>query len=192
MTEQLVSQSELAEFLACSPRTVREYVQKGVLTDDCMKGRHYRLKECVKAVTTYLRDEASQHVAEDDDGETLNPTVENAKLNRAKTRQAEVATEKTEIERDLKAAQLEQLEGRLISMDDAFEVLALILTSAKSKLLSLANRLPLKIHRLDAEDMHIIKDEVYDVLIELAEDAQGFKQQTIANAELRMQKEGIK
>ena len=191
MTDQIVNQTELANFLACSPRTVREYAGKGVIGDECMKGRNYRLKESVQAVTNHLRDVASQHVAEDD-GETLNPVAENAKLNRARTRQAEVATEKNEIERDLKAAQLEQLEGRLISMDDASEVLALMMTSAKSKLMALATKLPTQIHGLSADDMQIIKDEVYDILIELAEDAQGFNGQVKSKAETRLQQEGIK
>lgn len=191
MQIQTVSQSELAEFLSCSTRTVREYGEKGVLNKDCKKGKHYDLKASVRAVTDHLRTVASQHLAEADDGETLNPTVENARLNRARTRQAEVATEKTEIERDLKAAQLDLIQGNLMHMDDAYEVLARIMTSAKSKLMALANALPTRIHGMSAEEMQIVKDSVYEILIELAEDAGEFDGQVRTKAATRLQDEGL-
>ena len=163
-----VSVSEFANIIGISNTRVHTLISEGKLEKNDSK---LNTENEIRRYCRHLREQAAGRSTADPDNPDkpkLDPVYEGA---RHKARQS-----------DLLEMKIAQAQGRLLSMDDALEVLAMALTSAKSKLMALATALPTQIHGLSADDMQVIKDEVYDVLIELAEDAQGFEGQVKAKA----------
>jgi phage terminase Nu1 subunit (DNA packaging protein) len=166
-----VSATELGQWLGCSTRTIREYQTQGILTP-ASKGR-YLLQASVSAVVAHLRDRAAGWTAESSDGgEALSPAAESAALNRQKRLLAIEQTRRAAVQAQVAEAELALVLGNLISREEVIEAWGLIITVAKSKILSLATRLPTQIHGLSREEIAIIGDECRTILSQLAEDGE--------------------
>ncbi len=168
---RVVSATELGEWLGCSTRTIREYQTAGIIVP-ASKGR-YPLCESVAAVVSHLRDRAAGWTAESSDGgEALSPAAESAALNRQKRLLAIEQTRKAAVQAQVAEAELQIVLGNLISRDEILAAWGLIITVAKSKLMSLATRLPTQIHGLNREEIALIGDEVRTILHQLSEDGE--------------------
>jgi phage terminase Nu1 subunit (DNA packaging protein) len=171
MSDEAVSATELGQWLGCSARTVREYATQGIITQ---AGRgQFPLQASVSAVVAHLRDRAAGWTAESSDGgEALSPAAESAALNRAKRALTIEQTRKAAVQAQVAEAELQIVLGNLISREEVIEAWGLIITVAKSKIMSLATRLPTQIHGLNREEIAIIGDECRTILSQLAEDGE--------------------
>lgn len=161
ISESDVSAAQLATLIGISVARVNQLVNEGRLVRINSK---YKLGESLKTYCAELREQAAGRSASNLDGENtekLDPVYEGARL---KNRQSQI------IEMKIKKANAE-----LMSMEEATNVVGRYISSARSKLLGLASSLPTQIHGMNAQDIEVIKNSVYDVLDELADDVSGFK-----------------
>lgn len=160
-----LKQRDIAAWLSCSTRTVREYRDSGVIPHEAFdpNGR-VNPAIAIPAVIQNLRDLHQQKIAHAPEGkEALDPTYEKAAL-------AKQQRLKTEEETKLKKVAVSQAEGRVVDREAVTLALSSIIASAKNRLIALPANLGSKLHGLNGRDMQIIDDVVHDTLNQLADD----------------------
>jgi phage terminase Nu1 subunit (DNA packaging protein) len=164
----LVTSAELAEWLSCSTRTVRQYEQEGLIAQ---QGRgKFRLKTSVKSVVESMRAKAAGWTATSTEGETMSPAAESAALNRQKRLLAIEQTRVAATRAEVAETELAIVRGRVLDVEQIVAAWGLIVTAAKSRFMGLAPRLATQIHGLDRNEIEVISSEVRTILDQLVED----------------------
>lgn len=183
-----VSQQTLADLSACSTRTIRDYAQRGVLTEDMKNAKgKYDVWKALPAITAYLRTIASgkgldadaggstKSDGSEEDGEIIVPAIERALQQRA-------SREKLEVERKIKEVQLEIARGDVISREDVAAAMAGVISNAKANIVAIPISVSTRIPGLMPKDLQIIKEECNKILGHLESDLPAVVDHTVKQA----------
>ena len=153
-----LNSTELALFLGLTTERVNQLRREQTLSYTEGSDAVFNLQEAVHAYCSRLRQSASGHLGESQTGEKIDATYENGRKARAQANLLEM--------------QVATAEGRLLSMDDMIVVMSRVISSARSELLALGNKLPTLIHNLSSHDVATIRNEVQNVLERLSADTE--------------------
>ena len=141
--------SVIASILNLTERRIQQLSQEGVIPKN-ERGR-YDLENSVRCYVQYLQDRAN--------GQSL----ESADYHKERARL-------TKLQADEKSLLLEQLRGKLLTVEDVSETWVEMITNARAKLLSLPNKMAAQVTGLQetAEIEALLKTAIYEALTELA------------------------
>jgi len=142
--------STIAKILNLTERRIQQLSQEGVIPKN-ERGR-YDLENSVRGYVQFLQDRAS--------GQSL----ESADYHKERARL-------TKLQADEKSLLLEQLRGKLLTVEDVSETWVEMITNARAKLLSLPNKMAGQVTGLQemAEVEALLKTTIYEALTELAD-----------------------
>ena len=148
--------AQFAALLGITVQRVDQLKQEGTLTPH--PGGGFMFGPALRQYTARLREGAAGRVGENEDGEKLDPQYEKAL--------------ETKRKRELLDIQLAKARGEVVSSQEIIEVWQRVISASRSRIMSLATRLPNMLHHLEKKDIQIIDDEVRDVLTRLAADGE--------------------
>ena len=157
--KEVVSGQEVANLLGITYTRFNQLTADGTIPK---KGRgQYVVGDAVQAYCNRLREQASGRLGvsggtDEDGAETFDPVLEGARL---KARQA-----------DMTELQLAKARGEVIQTSEILEVWGLVIGAARSRIMSLSNRLPTMIHGMTTKEQEIVREECRDILERLVED----------------------
>ena len=155
----LLSASEFATLLGVTVQRVNQLKDEGSLTPAPGDGHtKFIFGPALREYTARIREKAAGRLGESQDGDKLDPQYEKARL--------------TKNQADMLELQLAKAQGEVVSSEEILEVWQRIISSARSRIMSLPTRLPNMIHHLTKKDVQIIEDEVREVLERLAADGE--------------------
>ena len=140
----------IAKILNLTERRIQQLSQEGVIPKN-ERGR-YDLENSIRGYVQYLQDRASGQSLE-----SVDYHKERARL--------------TKLQADEKSLLLEQLRGKLLTVEDVSETWVEMITNARAKLLSLPNKMAGQVTGLQemAEVEALLKTTIYEALTELAD-----------------------
>jgi DNA-binding transcriptional MerR regulator len=164
--DALVTQCRVAELCGCAPRTLREYLSRGIIPTSARgtKGTLYE-RAAVSAVVNHFRESAAgRSVSTGLDGDTLDPVAEGALLKRQQRMESEERTK-------LHQHKLRLARGEVITAGAVNAALAGQISVARQRLLSLPQALANRCPGLAAPVVVAADDLVRSILGDLAQGA---------------------
>ncbi|MBU4531240.1 MAG: hypothetical protein KUA43_13840 [Hoeflea sp.] len=173
--DNLVTQARIAELCGCVPRTVREYLQRGIIPAST-RGANGKLYEraAVSAVVCHFRESAAgRSIAAGPDGQEIDPIRANAELRVAQTH---VAREQLRVVR----AKGNLLEGQVIRRPSVEAAMRAVIAGTKASLVALPIEINSALGGLPTADQLVIEDLVERKLADMAREMPAAIARTIA------------
>lgn len=171
----LVTQARVAELCGCAPRTLREYLIRGIIPASA-RGPKGRLNEveAVSAVVNHFRESAAgRSIATGPDGEEIDPIRANAELRVAQTH---VAREQLRVVR----AKGNLLEGQTIRRPSVEAAMRAVIAGTKASLVALPVEINSALGGLPVDDQLAIEDLIERKLADMARELPAAVARTIA------------